>query len=214
MKKMSSPQRREGMKHFAVGGANALGVTMKQLNPYASKIGKNHELALELWATGIHEARILAALIDRPSEVTPGQMDRWAQDFDSWDICDQCCMKLFDKTPFIYDKIFEWARSDREFVRRAAFASIAALAVHDKKAPDEKMEQFFPLIMEYSTDERNFVRKAVNWALRQIGKRNAALMDKAIALSHRIIRKKGESKSARWIARDAIRELELKKAKF
>jgi 3-methyladenine DNA glycosylase AlkD len=214
LRKMARPEKLQDMKRFAVGGKNPLGIAMKELNPYAKKLGRSHQTALALWETGIHEARILAALTDEPSSVTPEQMDHWAHDFDSWDICDQCCMKLFDKTPYAYEKIFEWARSEEEFVRRAAFATIAALTVHDKKAPDERMEQFFPLIIEYSTDERNFVKKAVNWALRQIGKRSAELLEKALDVSRRIIKEKGESKSARWIARDAIRELESKRAKF
>jgi len=141
--------------------------------------------------------------------VTEAQMEEWAVEFDSWDVCDQCCMNLFRKTPFAYKKAFEWSMRDEEFVKRAAFTLIATLAVHDKKADDSKFEQFFPIILRESSDNRNFVKKAVNWALRQIGKRNLYLNKKAIILAEKI--NKTESKSAKWIAKDALRELKSEK---
>lgn len=167
-----------------------------------------HKLAQQLWNSKIHEARILAGMIDVPELVTPKQMDTWVADFDSWDVCDQVCMNLFDKTPFAYDKAKEWTKDKREYVKRAGFAMMAVLAWHDKKAEDEKLLQFFPIIKRESTDERNYVRKAVNWALRQIGKRNSGLRKKAIKLAEEI--EKIDSKSARWIAKDALRELRKK----
>ena len=163
-------------------------------------------LALALWEADIHEARILASLIDVPKLVTEAQMDHWVSGFDSWDVCDQCCSNLFDKTKFAYDKCFEWSRDDREFVKRAGFTMMATLAVHDKKADNAAFKRFFPVILKGSTDERNFVRKAVNWALRQIGKRNLDLNKEAIAVSNEM--KAIDSKSARWIANDALRELQ------
>ncbi|MDD1774577.1 MAG: DNA alkylation repair protein, partial [Methanobacterium sp.] len=157
------------------------------------------------WQHGYTETRILATMIDDPKMVTEEQMDRWAWEFNSWDVCDQCCMKLFRKTPYAYQKIYEWSKQDEEFVKRAAFTLIATLAVHDKKVDDEKFIELFPIIIRESTDNRNFVKKAVNWALRQIGKRNLNLNKKAILIARKI--DKLDSKSAKWIAKDAIREL-------
>ena len=148
-------------------------------------------------------------MVDDPKEVTEGQMERWALEFNSWDVCDQCCMKLFRKTPYAYQKIEEWSARDEEFVKRAAFTLIATLAVHDKKADDEKFEELFSLIIRESGDERNFVKKAVNWALRQIGKRNLDLNRKAIEVAEEI--NQSDSRSAKWIAKDALRELESEK---
>lgn len=193
------------MARFGINPKNTYGLSIPHLRNMAKQIGKNHLLALKLWASGIHEARILACLIDYPAEVTENQMDRWVKDFDSWDICDQCCSNLFDKTRSSYKKALQWAQQDREFVKRAGFVMMAVLAVHDKKAQDKAFIQFFPLIQRGSEDERNFVKKAVNWALRQIGKRNNALNKKAIATAKKIQRM--NSKSARWIASDALREL-------
>lgn len=172
----------------------------------AKKIRKNHELAQKLWASKIHEARLLVGFIDDPKQVTEKQMESWVNDFDSWDVCDQVCMNLFDKNPLAYSKAVEWAGRKEEFIKRAGFALMAVLAFHDKKASDKEFEKFFPIITKGSTDERNFVKKAVNWALRQIGKRSLYLNKKAVAAAKEI--QKIESKSARWIAADAIRELE------
>jgi 3-methyladenine DNA glycosylase AlkD len=171
----------------------------------ARVIGKNHTLALKLWNSGIHEARILAVLIDQPQKVDPAQMEKWVKDFDSWDICDCCCGHLFDRTPLAVRKALQWARRRREYEKRAGFVLMAAMALHDKKAPDSLFLSFLPVIRREAGDERNFVKKAVNWALRQIGKRNPRLRKAAIREAD-MIRKK-PFLSARWIASDALREL-------
>ncbi len=194
-----------GMAKFAVGGQHTLGISVPTLRQLAKEIGQDHNLAQELWASGIHEARLLATMIDVPKQVTEQQMEAWVIDFDSWDVCDQCCLNLFRKTPFAYQKVDEWSRREEEFVKRAGFALMATLAVHDKKAGDEAFFDFLPSIKREATDERNFVKKAVNWALRQIGKRNLSLNQIAIQTAQEI--QQMDSKSARWIAADALREL-------
>lgn len=206
LESLSDPSNKDGMARFGINVSNALCISMPALRKLAKEIGKDHALALALWETEIHEARILAALVDDPKQVTEAQMDHWVAGFDSWDVCDGCCSSLFDKTKFAYDKCFEWSRDDREFVKRAGFTMMATLAVHDKKAGDATFNRFFPVILKGSTDERNFVRKAVNWALRQIGKRNLSLNKEAIAVGNEM--KTIDSKSARWIASDALRELQ------
>jgi 3-methyladenine DNA glycosylase AlkD len=178
---------------------------VNDLRRIAKEIGRDHPLAQQLWESGVHEARILAVLIDDCRLVTEQQAERWLKDIDSWDICDACSYHLFDKTPLAYRKAMEWSRRKEEFVKRAAFAMMAALAVHDKEARDAKFLKFMPPIRRESTDERNFVKKAVNWALRQIGKRNAALNKAAIKTAQEIL--EIDSPSARWIAADALREL-------
>lgn len=211
----SSQEDREGMARFGINPKYALGVRIPVLRAIAkghSKDADRHTLALELWKTNIHEARILAGMVADPKKVTEKLMDSWVKGFNSWDLCDQCCMNLFDKTEFAEKKIFEWVKDEREFVRRAGFALIACTAWHRKDWPDTKCEQFFPLIEKYSYDERNFVRKAINWALRQIGKKNKNLNKKALEYARRIL--KQDSKTAKWIANDAIRELEQKREFF
>lgn len=193
------------MTHFGVNVDSALGVSMPKLRALAKDIGHNHALALDLWASGVHEARILAALIDEPDRVTAAQMERWVKRFDSWDVCDCCCGSLFDRTPFAYRKAIEWSRREEEYVKRAGFVLMASLAVHDKTAPDSKFTRFLPQIKRQSRDGRNFVRKAVNWALRQIGKRNRALNLLAIETASEI--RQMNSGTAKWIASDALREL-------
>ncbi len=193
------------MKKFGIETRSALGLSVSFLRGVARKIGRNHELALRLWSSGIREARILAAMVDDPKLVTPRQMEDWAGGFDSWDVCDECCSILFDKTPIAYEKALEWSRRKPEFEKRAGFVLMASLAVHDKKAADEKFLSFLPAIRAGSTDERNFVKKAVNWALRQIGKRNRRLNREAMKVATEI--QGTDSKSARWIASDALREL-------
>lgn len=178
---------------------------MPILRRMGREIGTDHKLALQLWSSGIHEARILGSMVDDPREVSPRQMESWAKDFDSWDVCDQCCMNLFDRTTYAHRKAAEWASRKEEFVKRAGFALMASLAVHDKKASDAQFERYLPLIEQESDDNRNFVKKAVNWALRQIGKRNQRLNRAAIATAKQI--QKRESRAARWIAADAIKEL-------
>jgi 3-methyladenine DNA glycosylase AlkD len=171
----------------------------------AKQIGTNHELAAQLWASGIHEARILASLVDDPRRVSEAQMDSWVADFDSWDICDLVCSNLFCRTPFAGTKAVQWSAGGEEYVRRAGFVLMAGLAVRDKKSADAEFMRFFPLMVQASTDERNYVKKAVNWALRGIGKRNLALNAQAIQIAQEI--KALDSRSARWIAADALREL-------
>lgn len=205
LKSLSNPENVKGMARYGINPKSTLGIIIPTLRKMAKEIGKNHNLALELYSSGIHEARILAGFIDNPEEVTERQMDDWAAGFDSWDVCDQVCMNLFDKTEFAHRKAIDWSKRDEEFVRRAGFAMMAVLAVHDKKADDNKFIKFLPLIKSQSTDERKFVKKAVNWALRQIGKRNPELNKIAIKTAEEI--KTIDSKSARWIASDALREL-------
>lgn len=209
LESLSNPEDIAGMARFGIKAKKAYGVRMPQLTSIARETGKNHQLAEELWRHGYTETRILACLIDDPKKVTLEQMERWALEFDSWDVCDQCCMKLFRKTPFAYQKIDEWSCRDEEFVKRAAFTLIATQAVHDKKADDGKFEEIFPLIIRESGDKRNYVKKSVNWALRQIGKRNLDLNNKAIIVAKEI--EQLNSKSAKWIAKDALRELESEK---
>lgn len=198
----------EGMARFGSRPAHALGLTMPFLRQKAREIKRNHSLALELWATGVHEARILASLLADPKQVTPELMEDWVNDFDSWDVCDQVCANLFNKTPYAYGKAVEWCHRETDYVRRAGFVMIAVLAVHDKKASDEVFLPFFPLIKQYSGDDRNFVKKAVNWALRQLGKRNAALRERAIKCALEI--QSTGTKAGRWIASDALREFQKK----
>jgi 3-methyladenine DNA glycosylase AlkD len=178
---------------------------MPVLRKLAKHAGKGHGLARELWESGIHEARILATLLDDPAIVTARQMDRWARDLDSWDVCDQACQNLFRYTPFAFAKAAQWARAKPEFVRRAGFSLMAGLAVKARDATDAQFEAFLPLIVEAAADERTMVKKAVNWALRQIGKRNRRLRQRAIATAEAI--GKQDSRAARWIASDALREL-------
>jgi 3-methyladenine DNA glycosylase AlkD len=194
-----------GMARFGINPAGTLGVPMPVVRKLARQAGRSRVLARELWASGIHEARILATLVDDPARVTPAQMDRWARAFDSWDVCDQACQNLFRYTPHAFAKAAEWAHAEQEFVRRAGFALMAGLAVKDRNAADSQFEALLPLIAEAAGDGRNFVKKAVNWALRQIGKRNPRLRQAAIRTAEAIRRQ--DSPSARWIAADAFREL-------
>jgi 3-methyladenine DNA glycosylase AlkD len=202
---LGSPEAVAGMARFGIRGQKVYGVSMPNLRALAKRAGKDHPLAEELWLSGVHEARIVACLVDDPARVTEEQMERWAGDFDSWDVCDQCCGGLFDRTPLAYAKALEWSGRTEEFVKRAGFALMAYLAVHDKKADDADFLQFLPAIKRESTDKRNFVKKAVNWALRQIGKRNVSLNRAAIDTAREIQRI--DSSAARWVASDALREL-------
>jgi len=209
LKSKGKKENKEGMAKFGINTSTAFGVNVYVVRDLAKKYKKNHELALDLWKTNVHEARMLSCFIDEPEKVSEKQMEKWVKDFNSWDLCDQTCSNLFDKTHFAWKKAVEWCARKEEFVKRAGFVLMCALAVHDKKAKDEKFEKFFPLIKKHSTDERNFVKKAVNWSLRQIGKRNKKLNKKAIKIGKEI--RKIESKSAKWIAGDALRELESEK---
>ena len=195
----------EGMARYGISSTNTLGISIPVLRALARRAGHDHALALALWDSAIHEARILAAMVDEPAKVTKRQMDRWAADFDSWDVVDGCCSVLFDKTPYAYEKALQWSAARHEYVKRAGFVLMAALAVHDKKAPDADLLQFLPVILRESADERNFVKKAVNWALRQIGKRNRRLNAAAIKTGGQILAT--DTRAGRWIARDALREL-------
>ncbi len=205
LRSLANPENVKGMARYGISQHNNLGISIYILRPLAKQIGMNHALALKLWDSKIHDARLLACFIDDPQQVTSEQMDAWAEDFDSWDICDQACTSLFDRCPLAYDKVFLWAEKEKEFVKRGAFSLIAGLTVHDKTATDHDFEDFLLLCVTHSTDERNYVKKAVNWALRNIGKRDLPLNKKALKTAEEI--KNINSKSARWIAADAIREL-------
>jgi 3-methyladenine DNA glycosylase AlkD len=205
LKDLSRPEAVAGMARFGINPANTYGVSIPDLRQMAREIKKDHALARQLWASGIHEARILASMIDDPKMVTEQQMEEWVKDFDSWDVCDQCLMNLFEKTPFAYQKAIRWSENEPEFIKRAGYVMMARLAVKDKKADDEQLAQFLPIIKREAHDGRNFVKKAVNWALRQIGKRNLNLNKRALETAGEI--QKTDSKSASWIAADAIREL-------
>ena len=201
----ANPANVAGMARYGINPAGTLGVPIPVLRKLGRECGRSHDLAAALWESGVHEARILATLVDEPARVTLRQMDRWARDLDSWDVCDHATHNLFRYTPFAFAKASQWARAKPEFVRRAGFSMMAGLAVKAKDAPDAQFEAFLPLIEEAATDGRNMVKKAVNWALRQIGKRNPRLRVKAIAEAEEIRRM--DSRAARWIAADALREL-------
>lgn len=205
LRHQACPRKVAGMARFGIQAQQALGVSMPILRQMAREIKRNHALALELWASGIHEARILASLVAEPDKMTRSQAEQWVGDMDSWDVCDQCCGNLFDKTSYAWNLPIEWAAQPAEFVRRAGFVMMAVLAVHDKQASDERFDPFFPLIREGARDERNFVKKAVNWALRQMGKRSVALNRQA-QLEARALQAIN-TPAARWIAADALREL-------
>ena len=210
LKKRANPaiaagKARFGIKSDGIKSRDMLGILIPDLFSMAKKIGANHDLAIELWHSGIHEARILACMIDEPEKVSEKQMEQWAGEFDSWDICDQCCNRLFRKTDHAWKKMAEWTERDEEYVKRAGFALIAQLAVHDKAVGDDAFESLFPMICREATDDRNFVKKSVNWSLRQIGKRNLRLNRQAVEICEKILEM--DSKTARWIANDALREL-------
>lgn len=221
LKSQRNQKNIDGMARFGINPKNTLGISIYVLRDMAIKIKKGshsakasrdlHALALRLWNSKIHEARILASYIDEVDKVTEKQMDEWVEDFDSWDVCDQVCSGLFDQTAYAYKKAFKWSKRKEEFVKRAGFTLMAALSVHDKKAPDAKMAKFFPVIIREAEDEQNFVRKAVNWALRNIGKRSLSLRNQSMNVAEEILKTYPNSKSARWIAKDALRELTRRK---
>jgi 3-methyladenine DNA glycosylase AlkD len=221
---LGSEKDRAGMARYAINVDDAFGVSIYELRRLAKPLRRDHGLALALWATGNHEARLLATIVDDPALVDEAQMESWVLDVDSWDVCDQLTSNLFDKTALAYAKAHAWAAREEEFVKRAAFALMAALAVQDKAAPDDRLLAFLPLIEAHADDSRNFVKKAVNWALRNIGKRNGALHAAAVACAQRIraaanARAGGErggdagARSARWVAADALRELMSEKVR-
>lgn len=209
MKTMTSQKNIDGMTRFGINCKKKLGITAPELKALAKGNKRNHALALELWDTGIHEGMILAALIEDPKQVTEKQMEKWVKDIDCWAVCDTVCGQVFDRTPFALKKALEWVKNEEEFIRRAGIVVMTWIAVHDKKAPDSFFEKLFPVLKKYSTDERNFVKKAVNWAIRTFGKRNKTLLPKALKLAREI--QKIDSKAARWIASGAIRELEARR---
>ena len=205
LKAKADPENVEGMARYGISTVGRLGVKVPDMRKIAKEAGKDHALALELWKTGIPDAQIVAALVGEPEKLTDAQMEDWVRDFNSWDVCDQVCMNLFYKSPLAIKKIHDWSRREEEFVKRAAYALIACLAWHDKEAEDETFIKLFPVIKRGATDERNYVKKSVNWALRHIGKRNSPLNRAAIDIAEEI--KHMDSKAARWIASDALREL-------
>ena len=206
LKEKARPDQLEGMARYGMVAEKRLGVSVPDMRKIAKEVGKDHRLALELWKTGIAEARIVAAMVDEPEKVTEEQMEDWVKDINSWDICDQVCMNLFEKTPLVRKKILDWSQREEEFVKRTAFALIACLAWHDKEAEDKEFIELLPVIKREAIDDRNFVKKAVNWALRHIGKRNLNLNKAAIKTAKEI--QQIDSKAARWIASNAIKELE------
>ncbi|WP_027190479.1 DNA alkylation repair protein [Fundidesulfovibrio putealis] len=206
LRELGSEHNRQGMARFGINTARALGVSMASMRPLAREFGREHELAQTLWDTKVHEARILACLIDDPKKAGRDQLERWVEDLDSWDLTDQFCNKLAVKTPLAWELAVSWAAREEEFVRRAGYSLMAQLAVHHKAAPDRDFLPLLELVEGAADDERNFVKKAVNWALRQIGKRSPALRVAAVETARRLVKR--ESKSARWIARDALRELD------
>lgn len=208
LKEKADTKYHAGMQRFGIANEKALGVKIPEVRKLAKLIKKDHHLAQQLWDTGIHEARILASMIDDPKQVTTQQIDAWVKDFDSWDVCDQVCGNLFDSTPYAIDKAIEFSTREEEFIKRAGFVLMAYYAVQHKKADDLVFINFFPIIEREAYDERNFVKKAINWALRQIGKRNNNLRPMAIACAERILLQ--GSKAAKWIAGDALRELKGK----
>jgi 3-methyladenine DNA glycosylase AlkD len=205
LKNASTKQDYANLKRFGITATKAFGVSMANLQKIAKPLGRDHALAEALWKTGWYEARMLASLIDEPDLVTPAQMDRWCKDFDNWGICDTVCFKLFDQTPHAFAKVTKWAASDEEFIKRGAFALLASLALHDKSSPDAAFLKTLPLVERAATDERNFVKKGVSWALRGIGHRSPKLWTAAMATAERLAA--SDDATARWIGRDAIKDL-------
>jgi 3-methyladenine DNA glycosylase AlkD len=205
LKRKGSRRNREGMARYAIVAPKVFGVSVGTLREIAKRMGRDHDLALALWNTGWYEARMLTPFVDEPAKVMPAQMDRWVKDFDNWAICDALCFHLFDKTPHAWAKIHQWSRRREEFVKRAAFALIAGVGLHDKKAPDAPFLRALALIERASLDDRNFVKKGVSWALRVVGRRNRALNAAAVTVSKRLVA--SPEAAAAWIGRDAFREL-------
>ncbi|HKO42722.1 MAG TPA: DNA alkylation repair protein [Pyrinomonadaceae bacterium] len=205
LKRLGTKKTRDGMARYAIPSDNAFGVPVGQIRDLGKRLGRNHELAQALWDTGWYEARMLATFVDEPDLVTPVQMDRWCKDFDNWAICDTACFHLFDKTPHAFKKVSQWAKRKDEFVKRGAFALLASLALHDKKSDDASFLTCLSLIEQAATDDRNFVKKGVSWALRGIGHRNPALKKSALKLSEQLAQ--STNSAARWIGKDALRDL-------
>jgi 3-methyladenine DNA glycosylase AlkD len=205
LRPLARPNALEGMARFGIATEHALGVSMPDLRAMGKSLGRNHALALDLWRTPLRETRILASLVADPQQMTEELMEAWARDFADWEVCDQCCFNLFGKTPFARHFALEWSGAEPEFVKRAGFVLMARIATTDKRADNASFEPLFALITRESGDQRNYVRKAVNWALRQIGKRNRVLNERAVAVARTLA--ESENKTARWIGSDALREL-------
>jgi 3-methyladenine DNA glycosylase AlkD len=205
LKRKSTQRDRDNLKRFAIHAPKSFGVSMTNMKQIAKRLGRSHDLAAALWATGWYEARMLATLVDEPALVTPVQMDRWCRDFDNWAICDTAAFCLFDRTPHAWPKVAKWARRTDEFGKRAAFALLWSLTVHDKTSGDAPFHKSLPLIERAAKDDRNFVKKAVNMALRAIGKRTRPLHAAAVKLSKHLAA--SPDATARWIGKDALREL-------
>ena len=211
LERKGTPLNVEGMARYGIHTDRAFGISMGTMQPLAKRLGTDHALATALWESGWHEARILATLVDDPPHVTRRQMNAWAADFNNWAICDTACLRLFGRTPFAWDKAHQWSTSPREFVKRAAFALMASLAGHDKAASNAQFLALLPLIERGACDERNFVKKAVNWALRRIGARNLELHEAALAVAKRL--SQSAEASCRWVGKDALRELTSQKVR-
>ena len=205
LKAKATKRTRDGMARYAIPADHAWGVSLGDIRQIAKRAGQSHALAADLWATGVYEARMLAAFVDEPERVTVAQMDRWCRDFDSWALCDTLCFSLFDRTPHAFDRIARWADRDPELVKRAAFALLASLALHDKHSDDAPFAACLPLIERAASDERNFVKKGVSWALRGVGRRSAALNTAAVAVARRLAA--SSEPAPRWVGKDALREL-------
>jgi 3-methyladenine DNA glycosylase AlkD len=206
LKSHSSKATRDGMARYAIPSDHAYGVAMKDIKAHGKKLGRNHALALALWDTGVYEARMLASFVGDPAKLTAAQMDRWCRDFDNWAFCDAMSFNLFDRTPHAWAKVDEWSGRRKEFEKRTAFALLWSLTVHDKAAPDDRFLDGLALIEREAGDERNFVKKAVNMALRAVGKRNRKLHAAAIAVAKRL--SKSTDATERWVGSDALRELQ------
>ena len=202
---------RDGMARYALPSDRAFGVPVGVLRKEATRLGRDHALAAALWETGWFEARIMAALVDEPERVTARQMDAWARDCDNWGITDTACFHLFDKTPLAWDRVPRWAASPHEFVKRGAFALAASLALHDRTSPDARFVALLPLVEKAAADDRNFVKKGVSWALRGIGRRSPGLHEAALAVARRLAA--SDAPAARWVGRDALRDLSRAKAR-
>jgi 3-methyladenine DNA glycosylase AlkD len=205
LEKMSTARDLANLARFGITATRPFGVSMANLKVLAKRLGPDHELAAALWVTGRYEARMLATLIDEPARVTPAQMERWCRDFDNWGICDTACFALFDRTPHAWAKVSEWSDRRGEFARRAAFALLACLALHDKDAADEPFLEGLRLIEQAATDDRNFVKKGVSWAIRLVGRRNATLNAASVAVARRL--SSSENAAARWVGKGAVKEL-------
>ncbi len=205
LERRASTRNRAGMARFGIVSAKVYGVPLLELRRLAKRYGRDHALALALWKTGWLEARLLAAFVAEPARITSAQMDRWTLQVDNWALCDGLCLHLFDRTPWAWGKVRAWSSARAEYQRRAAFALLAALASHDKASPDERFERALGLVAKAATDDRNYVRKAVSWALRGIGKRSPALHRRATALARTLA--DSDDRSSRWIGKDALRDL-------